>query len=106
VQALWSGRLRRNLLFLWLLSIVINIGMWFERFVIVVTSLSQDYLPSAWNPYTPTRWDWLTFAGTFGLFLGGLALFLRILPAISMSEMRELLDRRERRERREKGAPA
>jgi Ni/Fe-hydrogenase subunit HybB-like protein len=97
VQALWSGRLRRNLLFLWLLSIVINIGMWFERFVIVVTSLSQDYLPSAWNPYAPTFWDWLTFAGTFGLFLGGLALFLRVLPAISMSEMRELLDRRKKR---------
>ncbi|MBW8890057.1 MAG: polysulfide reductase NrfD [Fibrobacteres bacterium] len=98
VQSLWSGSLRRNVLFLWALSLVINVGMWFERFVIVVTSLSQDYLPSSWAPYKPTFWDLLTFAGTFGLFLGGMALFLRVLPAISMSEMRELLDRQERGE--------
>jgi molybdopterin-containing oxidoreductase family membrane subunit len=94
VQTLWSGNLRRNVLFLWFLSIVINIGMWFERFVIVVTSLAQDFLPSAWAPYHPTFWDWLTFAGTFGLFLGGITLFLRVLPAISISEMRELLDKK------------
>jgi Ni/Fe-hydrogenase subunit HybB-like protein len=94
VQSLWSGRLRRNVVYLWFLSIVINIGMWYERFVIVVTSLAQDYLPSSWNPYTPTFWDWLTFAGTFGLFLGGVTLFLRVLPSISISEMRELLDRK------------
>ena len=95
VQALWSGRLRRILAFLWCLSLVIIVGMWFERFVIVVSSLSQDFLPSAWAPYRPTFWDWLTFAGTFGLFLGGLTVFLRVLPSISMSEMRELLDRKE-----------
>lgn len=93
VQTLWWPKLRRNLIFLWFASILINFGMWYERFVIVVTSLAQDFLPSAWNPYTPTFWDWLTFAGTFGLFLTGIALFMRMLPSISMSEMRELLDR-------------
>jgi Ni/Fe-hydrogenase subunit HybB-like protein len=98
LQTLWIGKLRRNLFFLWGLSLVINVGMWFERFVIVVTSLSQDFLPSAWAPYSPTFWDLLTFAGTFGLFLAGMVLFLRVLPAISMSEMRELLDRREKGE--------
>jgi molybdopterin-containing oxidoreductase family membrane subunit len=73
------------------LSIVINVGMWLERFVIVVTSLSRDYLPSAWDIYVPTFWDWSTFLGTLGLFFALLFLFIRFLPVISIFEMRELV---------------
>jgi molybdopterin-containing oxidoreductase family membrane subunit len=94
LQPLWSRRIRGNLACLWVIALIINLGMWFERFVIVVGSLSREFLPSMWNTYRPTFWDWLTFAGTFGLFLGGLALFLRLLPALSMSELRQLLDRK------------
>jgi molybdopterin-containing oxidoreductase family membrane subunit len=94
VQTLWSRRLRRNVVFLWIVSILINFGMWYERFVIVVTSLSQPYLPSIWRLYQPTFWDWLTYAGTFGLFLTGMFLFMRLLPSISISEMRELIQGR------------
>jgi molybdopterin-containing oxidoreductase family membrane subunit len=64
--------------------------MWLERFVIVVTSLHRDFLPSSWGMYTPTRWDWATFVGTIGLFLALLFLFIRVLPMISIFEMREL----------------
>jgi molybdopterin-containing oxidoreductase family membrane subunit len=76
---------------LWLIGITVNIGMWMERFNIVVTSLSQDYLPSSWDIYLPTFWDWATYIGTIGLFLALLLLFIRFLPVISISEMRELV---------------
>ena len=65
--------------------------MWLERFVIVVTSLHRDFLPSSWGMYTPTFWDWSTFVGTIGLFLTLLFLFIRFLPMISIFEMRTLL---------------
>ena len=65
--------------------------MWLERFVIVVTSLSQDFLPSSWGMYYPTAWDWLTYIGTFGLFGTLLFLFIRFLPMISIFEMRTLV---------------
>jgi molybdopterin-containing oxidoreductase family membrane subunit len=94
-QALWSRRVRTNVLFLFLISIVINIGMWLERFVIVVTSLSRDFLPSSWGLYTPTIWDIATFVGTIGLFFAMLFLFIRLLPMISMAEMRELVQETE-----------
>jgi molybdopterin-containing oxidoreductase family membrane subunit len=90
-QLLWSRRLRTNVLVLWVVSIVVNIGMWLERFVIVVDSLHSDYLPSSWAMYYPTFWDWATFIGTIGLFLWLLFLFLRYLPMISIFEMRTLL---------------
>ena len=90
-QALWFKRVRRNVLLLWLIGITVNIGMWMERFNIVVTSLSQDYLPSSWDIYLPTFWDWATYIGTIGLFLALLLLFIRFLPVISISEMRELV---------------
>ena len=90
-QLLWIKRVRANVVALWMLSIVINIGMWLERFVIIVTSLHRDFLPSSWGMYKPTMWDWSTFAGTIGLFLTLLFLFIRFLPMISIFEMRTMV---------------
>ena len=91
VQCLWFQRVRPNVPLLFVISIVVNVGMWLERFVIVVTSLHRDFLPAAWEMYHPTIWDWATFIGTIGLFLTLLFLFIRFLPVISISEMRELV---------------
>ena len=77
---------------LFVISLVVNVGMWLERFVIVVTSLHRDFLPSSWGMYYPTKFDWATFAGTIGLFLTLLYLFIRFLPIISISEMRGLVE--------------
>src|SRR5437764_10056399 len=71
-------------------AIVVNIGMWLGRFVIVM-SLHRDYMPSAWGMYSPTVWDWATFIGTLGLFVALLFLFIRFLPVISIFEMRTLV---------------
>ena len=90
-QVLWLKRVRTNVAALFVLSLVINVGMWLERFVIIVTSLHRDFLPSSWGMYKPTFWDWSTFIGTIGLFLSLLFLFLRFLPMISISEMRTML---------------
>ena len=90
-QLFWIKGIRSNTIWLFVLSLVINIGMWLERFVIVVTSLHRDYLPSSWDMYYPTMWDWATYAGTIGLFLTLLFLFLRVLPAIAISEMKALV---------------
>jgi molybdopterin-containing oxidoreductase family membrane subunit len=91
LTTLWSRKLRVNALFLFLLSFVINTGMWFERFVIVVTSLYRDYLPSSWGTYRATKWDYMTFIGTWGLFTFLFLLFVRFLPMIPMSEIRMML---------------
>jgi Ni/Fe-hydrogenase subunit HybB-like protein len=90
-QLLWSKRVRANVVALWMLSIVINIGMWLERFVIIVTSLHRDFLPSSWGMYRPSFWDWSTYLGTIGLFLTLLFLFIRFLPMISIFEMRTMV---------------
>jgi molybdopterin-containing oxidoreductase family membrane subunit len=90
-QALWLGRVRRSTYLLFVIAIIVNIGMWLERFVIVVTSLHRDFLPSSWGNYLPTFWDWSTYIGTIGLFLSLLFLFLRFLPMISIAEMRAIL---------------
>ncbi|MBI4788460.1 MAG: polysulfide reductase NrfD [Chloroflexi bacterium] len=90
-QLLWLRRVRANILLLFVISLIINTGMWIERFVIVVQSLSRDFLPSAWGLYSPTIWDIATFAGSIGLFFALMFLFIRFLPMISISEMRELL---------------
>jgi molybdopterin-containing oxidoreductase family membrane subunit len=90
-QALWFRRVRTNPLALFVIAIVVNIGMWLERFVIVVTSLHRDFLPSSWGNYMPTVWDWGTFIGSIGLFLTLLFLFVRFLPMISIAEMRAIL---------------
>jgi Ni/Fe-hydrogenase subunit HybB-like protein len=90
-QCMWFKKVRANVPALFVISLVVNIGMWLERFIIVVTSLHRDFLPSSWGMYYPTRWDWATFAGTIGLFLTLLFLFIRFLPIISISEMRGLV---------------
>jgi molybdopterin-containing oxidoreductase family membrane subunit len=90
-QALWSRRVRMSVPAVFAIALVVNVGMWLERFVIIITSLERDFLPSAWNQYFPTIWDWATFFGTIGVFLSLMFLFIRGLPAISIFEMREVV---------------
>jgi Ni/Fe-hydrogenase subunit HybB-like protein len=90
-QLFWVPRLRRSVPVMFVVSIFINIGMWFERFVIVVTSLHRDFLPSSWGHYTPTFWDVATFIGTFGLFFTLFFLFLRFVPMVAIAEVKTLL---------------
>jgi Ni/Fe-hydrogenase subunit HybB-like protein len=94
IQLLWFTAIRRQHLVLFVISLLVNIGMWTERFVIVVESLHRDYLPSSWGLYIPTFWDWATLLGTLGLFSFLLFLFIRGLPMISTHEMRRLLTER------------
>ncbi|HVN10019.1 MAG TPA: NrfD/PsrC family molybdoenzyme membrane anchor subunit [Patescibacteria group bacterium] len=94
-QLMWLRRVRANTLVLFVLSIVVNTGMWLERFIIVVTSLHRDFLPSSWGMYWPTQWDIYTFFGTIGLFLTLFYLFIRFLPVIAISEMRGLVKEEE-----------
>jgi Ni/Fe-hydrogenase subunit HybB-like protein len=97
-QVLWSKRMRHNTLVLFLVSLVVGVGMWLERFVIIVTSLHRDFLPSSWAMYRPTIFDFSTFFGTIGLFVMLLFLFIRFLPVISIFEMRTILPQAEVRE--------
>jgi molybdopterin-containing oxidoreductase family membrane subunit len=90
-QLLWSKKVRLNVPLLFILSIVINIGMWLERYVIIVTSLYRDFLPSSWAAYQATKFDWSMFIGTIGFFLSLMFLFVRFLPAIAISEIRAIL---------------
>jgi molybdopterin-containing oxidoreductase family membrane subunit len=90
-QLLWFKHVRSNLAALFVVALVINVGMWIERFVIVVGSLSRDFLPSAWGVFQPTFWDWSMLLGTLGLFTALMFLFVRLLPAIPAFEMRRLL---------------
>jgi Ni/Fe-hydrogenase subunit HybB-like protein len=90
-QVLWLTRVRTSPLMLFVVAIIVNIGMWLERFVIIVTSLHRDFVPSSWGRFSPTIWDWATYVGTLGLFLTLLLLFIRFLPMISIFEMRTLL---------------
>ncbi len=90
-QLLWFRWVRRSPWTLFVISILINIGMWLERFVIVIVSLHRDYLPTSWGMYVPTFWDWATLIGTLGLFVFLFLLFIRVLPMISMSEVREFI---------------
>jgi molybdopterin-containing oxidoreductase family membrane subunit len=84
-------KIRTSTFWLFILSCVILIGMWLERFIIVVVSLHRDFVPSSWGIYVPTRWDWIIFIGTLGMFTTFMFLFLRALPAISIAEMKLLL---------------
>ncbi|HTQ84748.1 MAG TPA: NrfD/PsrC family molybdoenzyme membrane anchor subunit [Candidatus Solibacter sp.] len=90
-QVLWMRKARSNVALLFVISLVVNTGMWLERFVIVVTSLHRDFLPSSWGMYWPTRWDIFTYIGTLGLFFTLFFLFVRYLPLIAISEMRGLV---------------
>ncbi len=86
-QLLWFKFFRQNIPFLFVFSIIVNIGMWLERFVIVVISLHREFLPSSWDMYTPTFWDWSLYIGSLGLFFTLLFLFIRFLPMINIFEM-------------------
>jgi molybdopterin-containing oxidoreductase family membrane subunit len=90
-QIFWVKKLRTNAIVLWVASILINVGMWFERFVIVVSSLSRDFLPTSWGYYKPTIVDVLTFVGSFGLFFSLFLLFVRFLPMIGMAEVKGVM---------------
>ena len=90
-QLLWIKKFRVKPVLLFLISVVILAGMWLERFVIVVLSLHRDFVPSSWGMYYPTKWDWMTYIGTLGFFFMAIFLFVRILPMISIFEMRMLL---------------
>ena len=91
IQLLWFQSVRQNTKLLFVMSLIVGVGMWLERFVIIVTSLHRDFLPSSWGMYYPTRWDFITFIGTIGLFLTLFFLFMRFVPMISMFEVRTLL---------------
>ena len=90
-QIFWFKKARTNLPILFVMSIFVNIGMWFERFVIVVSSLHRDFLPSSWDYYTPTFWDIATFVGSFGLFFTMFCLFVRFLPMVATAEVKTVL---------------
>mgnify|MGYP002651313105 FL=1 len=91
IQLLWFKRFRESPFWLFVISIVVSIGMWLERFVIIVTSLNRDFLPSSWAMYSPTIIDWTMFIGTIGFFFTLIFLFIRFLPIISIFEVRTLL---------------
>jgi len=93
-QLLWFKRVRTTPWILFIIALAINVGMWLERFVIVVVSLHRDYLPSSWGDYTATFWDWTLYIGTIGLFVALMLLFIRFIPMISMFEVRELIHER------------
>lgn len=90
-QVFWWGRARATPALLFAVSLVVNLGMWTERFLIVVTSLHRDFMPSAWGMFYPTGWDWLFLFSSLAFFVWLFLLFLRLLPAISIAEMRELV---------------
>ena len=87
-QIFWFKKLRTNVWVMWVVSIFVNIGMWFERFVITVTSLSRDFLPSSWGYFKPTNIDILMFIGSFGLFFTLFLLFIRWLPQVAIAEVK------------------
>lgn len=90
-QIFWFKKARTSIWIMFIASLLVNVGMWFERFVIVITSLSQDFLPSSWGYFKPTWVDWMTFLGTFGLFGTLFLLFLRYLPVIAIAEVKAVM---------------
>ncbi|MFN2323119.1 MAG: NrfD/PsrC family molybdoenzyme membrane anchor subunit [Trueperaceae bacterium] len=90
IQPLWLRSVRQNPLALFVIALFVSVGMWLERYVIVVVSLTKDFLPSSWGNYVPTVWDWALYAGSFGLFGTLFFLFIRLLPSIATTEMKEL----------------
>jgi molybdopterin-containing oxidoreductase family membrane subunit len=90
-QLFWFKKIRTSVPAMFVICILVNVGMWFERFVIIVTSLSQDYLPSAWTYFRPTVWDISFFLGTFGLFFTLFLLFLRFFPMIAIAEVKGVM---------------
>ncbi|MCC6166550.1 MAG: DUF3341 domain-containing protein [Caldilineaceae bacterium] len=103
-QTLWFARVRRTPILLFIVALIINFGMWLERYVIIVVSLHRDFLPSSWGIYAGTIWDRATLFGTIGLFLILIFIFIRLLPMISIFEMRHLLDKTQKHSTAEVGA--
>lgn len=97
-QLFWFKKVRRNILALFIISILINIGMWYERYNILITSLSKDYLPSSWASYSPTVTEVGVYVGTIGLFAAGVLLFFRYIPMIAISEVKSVLKIGDRKE--------
>ncbi|MFY9985876.1 MAG: NrfD/PsrC family molybdoenzyme membrane anchor subunit [Chthoniobacterales bacterium] len=95
-QLLWFRRIRTNPISLFFVALSVNIGMWLERFVIVIVSLHRDFLPSSWGIFAPTGWDWLILFGSVGLFASLIFLFVRFLPMISIFEVREIIAERQK----------
>jgi len=91
-QVFWFKAMRRHTWVLFTVSVFVNVGMWFERYVIVVTSLHRDFLPSSWGMYALTRWDYAILAGSFGLFFTLFLLFVRVLPVVAISEVKGVMD--------------
>jgi Ni/Fe-hydrogenase subunit HybB-like protein len=89
-QLLWFKKIRTTTVPLFIVCMFVNVGMWLERFIIIPTSLHRDFLPSSWGMYYPSRWDWMTFAGTIGLFLTLFYVFVRVLPMIAIFEIKTL----------------
>ena len=85
----------RSAMTIFVVAMIVNVGMWLERYMIIVVSLSRDFLPSAWGTYAGTRWDWATLVGSIGLFLTLMFLFVRFLPVISIFELRALVSKPE-----------
>jgi molybdopterin-containing oxidoreductase family membrane subunit len=90
-QMLWFNKFRTSPAWLFFISMFVSVGMWLERFIIIVVSLHRDFLPASWGMYKGSIWDWVVFLGTLGLFSTLLFLFIRVLPAISIFEMRTIL---------------
>src|SRR3989442_9213870 len=93
-QLLWARRVRRSVAALFVLSILVNVGMWFERFVIIVGGLHRTFLPSSWGMFKPTIWDISILIGSFGVFFTCFLLFIRLLPMISMWEIKGIVRHR------------
>jgi molybdopterin-containing oxidoreductase family membrane subunit len=89
-QLLWSQRVRRSWLLVWVLALAINVGMWAERFSIIVLSLQEDFLPSSWSPYHPTAVDWGILLGTLCFFAFLFLAFVRFIPFVPVSDLKEL----------------
>lgn len=91
LQLLWLRRVRRSPLLLFLIGLSVSIGMWFERYMLLVSSLYRDYLASSWGHYTASFWEWALFAGMLGVFMVPFLLFVRFLPVISAFEVKEVM---------------
>ncbi len=90
IQTLWFRKMRYNVYVVWTVAMFINVGMWLERFIIIPVSLTRDFLPGSWGMFYPTGWDWSTFVGSIGLFLALMFVFVRLLPALAMFEIKSL----------------
>jgi len=91
-QLFWFKKIRRNIAIMFVIAVLVNVGMWFERFVIIVTSLAHDFMPSSWAYYKPTLVDFGILIGSFGLFFTLLLLFIKAMPVISIAEVKAVLD--------------